>query len=164
MSDQDELISAVGVDYTRLRDLLANGQWQEADRETSAVMLKVADQEKEGWLDTGDIENFPCEDLRTIDQLWVKYSDGCFGFSVQKRIYEEELNIYYKLAERIGWTSRTSYAYRDYNTLTFDLGCPEGQLPAWIFWGQRISIHRGSRRLSFIIHALLWHRARNCNL
>lgn len=43
MSDQDELISAVGVDYTRLRDLLANGQWQEADRETSAVMLKLAD-------------------------------------------------------------------------------------------------------------------------
>ncbi len=28
-----------------------------------------------------------CEDLRTIDQLWVKYSNGRFGFSVQKRIW-----------------------------------------------------------------------------
>ncbi len=30
MSDQQELISAVGVDYTKLRNLLANGR-QEAD-------------------------------------------------------------------------------------------------------------------------------------
>jgi hypothetical protein len=31
--------------------------------------------------------NFPCTDLRTIDGLWVKYSNGHFGFSVQKEIY-----------------------------------------------------------------------------
>ena len=49
-------------------------------------MLAVAKREKE--LDVNSIDNFPCEDLRTIDQLWVKYSDGRFGFSVQKRIYQ----------------------------------------------------------------------------
>ena len=27
MSEQDELISAVGVDYTQMRDLLVAGQW-----------------------------------------------------------------------------------------------------------------------------------------
>ena len=31
---------------------------------------------------------FPCEDLRTIDQLWVKYSNRHFGFCVQKHIYQ----------------------------------------------------------------------------
>ncbi|CCQ59603.1 GUN4 domain-containing protein, partial [Crocosphaera watsonii] len=36
-------------------------------------------------------DNFPCEDLRIIDQLWVKYSNGQFGFSVQKQIYMDEL-------------------------------------------------------------------------
>ena len=35
--------------------------------------------------------NFPCDDLRTIDQLWVHYSNGKFGFSVQKKIYMDEL-------------------------------------------------------------------------
>ncbi|MBC1192826.1 GUN4 domain-containing protein [Microcystis aeruginosa CS-558/01A06] len=34
------------------------------------------------------IDNLPCEDLRTINQLWLHYSQGKFGFSVQKDIYE----------------------------------------------------------------------------
>ncbi len=77
-----------GINYTRLRDLLAAGKWKEADMETKQVMLAVAKREKEGRLDERSIDNFPCEDLRTIDQLWVKYSGGKFGFSVQKRIYQ----------------------------------------------------------------------------
>ena len=76
------------MDYRKLRDLLAAGKWKEADEETTRVMLAVAKREKEDWLDVKHIDNFPCEDLRTIDQLWVKYSDGKFGFSVQKRIYQ----------------------------------------------------------------------------
>ena len=75
--------------YHKLRDLLAAGEWKEADRETARVMLQVASREKEGWLRVEDRENFPCEDLRAIDKLWVKYSNGRFGFSVQKRIWLE---------------------------------------------------------------------------
>ncbi|MCC3433092.1 MAG: GUN4 domain-containing protein, partial [Microcoleus sp. PH2017_04_SCI_O_A] len=81
------LISAKGVDYRQLDRLLASGKWKEADKETSRVMLKVAGREKL-WLDKKSLEKFPCEDLRIIDQLWVQYSNGRFGFSVQKRIYE----------------------------------------------------------------------------
>ena len=73
-------------------------------------MLKVRDREKEGWLDTEDIENFPCTDLRTIDRLWVKYSDGKFGFSVQKKIYqslggkkEHNKEVWEKFGEKVGW-------------------------------------------------------------
>src|SRR5919202_2058669 len=76
------------VDYTRLRDLLAAGEWQEADRETQAVMLKVSGREQEGWIRVTDMEKFPCEALSSIDQLWVKYSHGRFGFSVQQRIWQ----------------------------------------------------------------------------
>ena len=42
MPELDELTSAVGVDYSQLRDLLAKGQWHQADNETGAVMLKIA--------------------------------------------------------------------------------------------------------------------------
>ena len=35
------------------------------------------------------MKNFPCQDLGTIDKLWVEYSDGKFGFSVQKKIYQD---------------------------------------------------------------------------
>jgi serine/threonine protein kinase len=86
-AETTRVVSAVGMDYINLRNLLAAKKWQEADEETQRVMLKVAGREEKGWLNIKDIEKFPCEDLRTIDQLWVEYSNGSFGFSVQKRIY-----------------------------------------------------------------------------
>ncbi|HBL09870.1 MAG TPA: hypothetical protein DD379_00185 [Cyanobacteria bacterium UBA11162] len=85
------LRSKLGVDYTLLRNLLARGQWEEADAETKELMLKVAGREKEGLLDRKSSQQFPCEDLCIIDHLWVKYSGGRFGFSVQKCILENLL-------------------------------------------------------------------------
>ena len=129
----DSLKSAQGVDYTRLRDLLAAGKWKEADQETLKVMLKVARREKENYFDTGSIDNFPCNDLRTIDQLWVKYSQGRFGFSVQKKIwlevggkvgYESEC----KLGDRVGW--RKGGSCLNYDALTFNLQATSGHLPS----------------------------------
>jgi serine/threonine protein kinase len=86
--EADDLRSDKGVDYSKLRDYLKAGMWCEADEETERVMCKAAGREKERWLYPEDIDNFPCTDLRTIDKLWVKYSEGRFGFSVQKRIYQ----------------------------------------------------------------------------
>ena len=90
--------------YIRLRDLLAEGKWKEANKETGRLMLavgyvatekKVRDGEwthsdpSEEALDFLHCMYFPCADLCTIDRLWVKYSNGRFGFSVQKRIMSE---------------------------------------------------------------------------
>lgn len=76
--------------YHQLAYYLAAGMWKEADEETLKVMLEVAGREKQGYLGLDEIEQFPCEDLRIIDKLWVDYSNGRFGFSVQKKIYLEE--------------------------------------------------------------------------
>ena len=128
------LVSAVGMDYINLRNLLAAKKWQEADAETAIVMLKVAGREKEGWLNTESIDNFPCEDLRTIDQLWVKYSNGRFGFSVQKRIYQSlgrtskyDQKVWEAFGDRVGWRKKNSWLY--YNDLTFSEKAPEAHLP-----------------------------------
>ncbi len=82
-----KLISEVGVNYSFLEELLSQGQWKEADRETIRVMLEAVNREYEGWLTSKTIKSFPCADLQTIDQLWVHYSGGKFGFSVQLQIY-----------------------------------------------------------------------------
>ncbi|NET14990.1 MAG: GUN4 domain-containing protein [Okeania sp. SIO1H6] len=109
------LVSAKGVDYRKLRELLATGNWKEADLETNRVMLKVAGRESEGWLRYEDAENFSCQDLGTIDKLWVKYSNGKFGFSVQKQIYQSldapgsdncrlvTCQVPYLFAKDVGW-------------------------------------------------------------
>ncbi|MCA1992305.1 MAG: GUN4 domain-containing protein, partial [Coleofasciculus sp. S288] len=54
------------------------------------------------------IENFPCSDLRTIDQLWVQHSNGRFGFSVQKKIWQEVGRDDDVFFERIGWQLKGS--------------------------------------------------------
>src|SRR4028119_1159948 len=50
-AESTRVISAVGMDYYNLRDLLAAGKWKEADKETARVMLKVAGRENYGGLD-----------------------------------------------------------------------------------------------------------------
>ncbi|OKH37316.1 hypothetical protein NIES2119_13775 [[Phormidium ambiguum] IAM M-71] len=134
---KDDLSSDKGVDYQKLRDLLKAGNWREADQETARVMLKVARREKEVWLDDKHIENFPCTDLRTIDRLWVKYSNGRFGFSVQKRIWESVGGkpgewggeIYNKFCDRVGWYEMKKDTWKSYDDLTFSLNAPGGHLP-----------------------------------
>ncbi len=104
------LTSEKGVYYHKLRDLLAAGNWKEADQETAKVMLEAAGRESTEYLSAEDLDNFPCEDLRTINQLWLHYSDGKFGFSVQKEIYkslggtkEYNDNVYERFGDRVGW-------------------------------------------------------------
>ncbi|AKE64310.1 serine/threonine kinase [Microcystis aeruginosa NIES-2549] len=128
-----ELKSAKGIDYRNLEDLLKRQQWREADEETRVVMLQV-NRTKEGWLQVEDMDNFPYEDLRTIDQLWVKYSGGRFGFSVQAKIYCElggtgEYNerVWNAFGDRVGWRVNNSWIY--YRDVTFDLKAPLGHLP-----------------------------------
>jgi uncharacterized caspase-like protein len=134
------LKSERGVDYTNLRDLLATEKWQEADEETAKKMLEVAGKIKERWLIIEDIERFPCEDLRTIDRLWVKYSNGCFGFSVQKRIYESlggtrlyDEKIWEAFGDRVGWRVNGNWLYYYYIYEKSHKSTPGGHLP-WGVW------------------------------
>jgi serine/threonine protein kinase len=133
MPPPDNLISSVGVDYSKLRELLASKNWRGADKETAALILKVAGREKEGSVTVKNIEEFPCEDLRTIDQLWVKYSYGRFGFSVQKRIWQDAQQNLETFGRSVGWRNEgwfNSSWKSSYYALTFTLGAPKGHLPS----------------------------------
>ncbi|MEW6492282.1 MAG: GUN4 domain-containing protein, partial [Cyanobacteriota bacterium] len=134
----DRLSSERGIDYSLLRDLLAAGQWQEADRETTNIMLRICGREAEGWLTEQDIEKFPCTDLLTIDQLWVKYSKERFGFSVQKRIWQSvggtknaDYKIYRSFGKHVGWIHGGGY-WLYCSELTFAIAAPVGHLPGGV--------------------------------
>ena len=129
------LLTEVGVDYTRLRDLLAAGKWKEANEETERVMLRAADPEEYDWLIEYVLLTDFKTDLSTIDQLWVKYSSGRFGFSVLRRIWESlggtcpwDYGIAIKLGDRVGWRRR-AWEWIDYEDLVFDINAPQGHLP-----------------------------------
>jgi hypothetical protein len=78
----------VDTRYAKLESLLKAQDFRAADLETEKIMLAVAKREKEGYLSIEDVEKFPCDKLRSIDQLWLKYSRGKFGISVQQQIYQ----------------------------------------------------------------------------
>jgi len=127
--------------YHKLRDLLSAGEWKEADLETRQVMLQVAGRESGGW-QISDLENFPCKDLRAIDKLWVKYSNGRFGFSVPKRIWLEEggkmnYQTACRMASRVGWRIEQWDLWLRYDDLTWGLDAPAGHLPIFP-WGLAI--------------------------
>jgi hypothetical protein len=133
---EDDLSSEKGVDYTKLRDLLAAGKWKEADYETYLVMLQAVGREENDYIRGEELLNFPCADLRTIDQLWVKNSNGRFGFSVQKKIYlsvggmpdgEYYEEAWKKFGDRVGWRVRKNWIF--YGEVAFDTTTPEGHLP-----------------------------------
>ncbi|MEH2464239.1 AAA-like domain-containing protein [Nostoc sp.] len=67
--------------------LMQQQRWREADLKNSQFILYSAGREKEGSLDLTSIKSFNCNDLKQLDTLWVKNSQGHFGYSVQKEIY-----------------------------------------------------------------------------
>lgn len=131
----EDLSSDRGIDYRQLRDLLAAGKWKEADGETEMLILEAAGR-KGNLLNVESILIFPATDLRTIDQLWIKCSQGHFGFSVQKQIWEHfrkktdnEYELYCSFGNCVGWRKHKSWLW--YNDMTFNLSAPKGHLPQW---------------------------------
>ena len=124
--------------YYKLGYYLQHQQWNEADYETYRIMVEVGDRTQKRYLDTTDIQEFPCDDLRIIDRLWVAYSHGLFGFSVQKQIYVEcgatldgkypGDEIWEKFCDRVGWRKDSRWVSRD--LLLYDFkNSPPGEIP-----------------------------------
>ncbi|MBE9127879.1 GUN4 domain-containing protein [Coleofasciculus sp. LEGE 07092] len=157
----DWLAMLIPDDYRQLQQLLAAGQWRDADEATYLKMLEVAGRKPEGWLRIEDIEAFPCDDLRAINQLWVRYSNGRFGFSVQKSIWEsvggkpgiDDYETEKNYAEQVGWRVNNEWLF--YDNLTFTLDAPPGHLPTGV-WGLLPPIWVGS--IGF------FSRVGNCNI
>jgi len=141
VANQSNLASQpiVKANYIKLEQLLAAGKWKEADEETYNKMLEVGGKQQESQfrgelIGMKDIRNFSCPDWRAMDRLWVKYSKGRFGFSVQKRIYQNlggtrQVSLAYY--EAIGWTQKgEKEELLLYSQLTFNSNAPSGHLPA----------------------------------
>jgi GUN4-like len=122
---EDLLISASGIDYSCLQKLLAEREWEDADKETAKLMLNVSNQDELMFLDAA--ENFPIIDLTTIDRLWIKYSNGRFGLSIQKQLWDEVGRDIEKFSEVVGWRFRGKWIQE--NNLTFTDDAPIGHLP-----------------------------------
>jgi len=124
--------------YQQLEDYLKQGQWEKADEETYRLMITTVGQEVGQWFEPEELLNFPCEELLTIDGLWVRYSNGKFGFSVQKETYLKcggKLDGRYheeawdRFCHEVGWKIAGRYA-----DVMYDTSSPIGHLPFYSAW------------------------------
>ena len=144
------LRKAIHPKYEKLLNYLASASWREADKETYRLMITTVGKEEGQWFDQADLDNFPCEDLLTIDQLWMNYSktpdypNGKWGFSVQKQIWQEcgspmsYNDEWEKFGDLVGWRKDNDWVTS--NHLTSDLKKSlAGEFPlgglGWVGWG-----------------------------
>lgn len=103
----DTLETELGIDYSRLQKILSEKErdWQSnADDETVSVLIKAAGRFERKPLQEAEIINIPCKDLRTINDIWLKNSDGRFGFSVQNKIWRDITG-----SNNPSWKTRTEF-------------------------------------------------------
>lgn len=127
--------------YGQLQDLLKKGDFQAADLETTRIMLEVAQEERKTLTPEG-VAKYPCNSLQVIDNIWRKYSNGKFGFSIQLKTYYElggsidtirtqDISILKKFADKVGWLNENQQVrFDEYEHWDFSLNAPDGCFPA----------------------------------
>ncbi|MFC4031379.1 GUN4 domain-containing protein [Streptomyces polygonati] len=120
--------SALPLD--RLDDLLRVREWQRADRETIRLLMIAAgsDPERLGnrMIPMDRVPHLRREDLAALDELWMRRSDGRFGFTPQlQRLYTAEGDIA-RFADLIGWRNGRWFLYPE---AQWRSGAPGGHLP-----------------------------------
>jgi hypothetical protein len=122
--------SAAGIDYGPLqRDLLAE-RFEDADRNTSAILRRLAgaEAERRGYVYFSEVPVMEGLDLVTLDRLWTAYSLGRFGFSAQARLLEGLNGRYDRLWPRIGWKLDGVWT-RYPGAFDWSITAPEGHMP-----------------------------------
>jgi len=118
------------IDYNRLQQLLANQEFQAADKLTLELLCQLAGTAavQRKWLYFTDVDTFPKTDLLSVDSLWRLYSGDKFGFSVQREIWLGVGKNWDKMWPKIGWKKGNNWT-RYPQEFTWDLSAPKGHLP-----------------------------------
>lgn len=122
------LKSSKGIDYAPLQALLAQQDFQAADRLTLEKMCELAGAATQKWFYFTAVQSFPVIDLQTINTLWLVHSEGKFGFSVQRELWLGLGKDWEKLWTQIDWKNGNNWT-RYPQGFTWDLSAPRGHLP-----------------------------------
>ena len=124
------LNSERSIDYTQLQQLLISRDFQASDKLTLRLLCELAGELalQRKWLYFTEVESFPITDLQTINTLWLVYSEGKFGFSVQREIWLAVGKNWEKLWSQINWKNGNNWT-RYPDEFTWNLTAPKGHLP-----------------------------------
>ncbi len=140
------------IDYTPLQKLLISQDFQAADTLTLRLLCQLASPSaiQRKWLYFTEVDNFPIVDLQTINTLWLVFSEGKFGFSVQRELWLAGGKNWEKLWVQIGWKNGNNWT-RYPDEFTWNLSAPIGHLPL-------SNQLRGVRAISSLLSHPAWNR------
>lgn len=124
------LHSEQNIDYSPIARALRQQDFLSADRLTLEKLCELTGSSavKRKWLFFSEVEKFPIADLRAIDTLWRVYSEGKFGYSVQREIWLAQGKDFGKLWSKIGWKTDKNWT-RYPNEFIWNTSAPRGHLP-----------------------------------
>ncbi|GAX24286.1 hypothetical protein FisN_4Lh011 [Fistulifera solaris] len=131
------LPSACGMDYVPLATMLATGDLVAADQFTRDALIEISGAKAKGrnFVYFTDVKNIPSIDLATMERLWNKFSKGKFGYSVQKKKWNQSKGDFEVFCRKIGWTTTDGEVERKKrwfgaSEFIYDVKkAPEGHLP-----------------------------------
>ncbi len=98
-----------------IRGRLVKQDFQAADLLTIQQMCEVAEPKQcaeNGYISL-KVENFPIQDLQTINSLWLAHSQGKFGFSVQRELWLGQAMNFGKSKARVQMEPQTQVTFGD---------------------------------------------------
>jgi hypothetical protein len=137
-TSRDLVSPTTGINYTRLKNFLAEQKWRQANDETRNLILKATGRELQGWFTMEDLQKLACWDLQKMDQLWKEASNGRFSFSSQFRIFIDTGNRpgrlvaienFQAFGDQVGWRKNSDWIIFKEN-LNYTLAAPVGHLPS----------------------------------
>jgi GUN4-like len=153
------LPSERGIDYVPLATMLATGDFEGADQFTRDALIKISAAASAGrpFVYWTEVKDLPSTDLTTMERLWLEFSGGSFGYSIQKRIWDQENGDFDNFIRRIGWTKIDNGNERKLkwfppNEFIYDLSkAPKGHLPL-------TSALRGTQLLKQLMKHPVWEK------
>lgn len=131
--------SSQPISFDLLQQHLSNQDFRQADEETRRLLIVLAGDaaKKRGYVFFSEVKFISETDLKAIDELWKKYSNNRFGYSVQKKIFEKVNKDFTNLFIKIGWMKKLDTEIEQYNYRAFPTefiwelndDTPQGHLP-----------------------------------
>lgn len=122
-----------------LENALKSNDWESANKITWVKLHKLFNQHELsdsclGVMLPEALERVPRDYIKSIDQLWQRYSNNHFGFSIQKNKFLSVNRDANKFAGIVGWKGKAGFfrglfAWKGIHQLDFSLNAPEGCFP-----------------------------------
>ncbi|KAK1270055.1 hypothetical protein QJS04_geneDACA014172 [Acorus gramineus] len=100
---------------------LSTQNFRLADEETRRLLIALSGDAaiSRGYVFFSEVQFIPADDLRSIDGLWGEFSEGRFGYSIQKRVWEKSGRDFTRFFRKVGWMKRLESEVEQYNYRAF---------------------------------------------